>query len=327
MCHIWDMHTTRHLAFALCPHLPLFSIASALEVLRHANRACGFEAYRWSLVTEDDQAVRDTTGLNLHPNTTMGDISSVDAVYVIAGFGAADLHSPRLSRWLARLAQQNVLLGGVSNGSYLLAKSGLLDGYQSTVHWEDFEQFVRDYPDVRARYQRYVIDRQRISCSGAASTLDLFLELVRREQGTDIAVQVTSQMLLRSDHPDAQPAVQHQQTMHYSPRLQRALSALEAAGDAPPNVTTLAKHLGMGRRTLLDLFQREMGLAPKQVLQMRRLSRAQSLVRFSELSLSSIAEAVGFCSQSHMTQLYKTHYTLTPAADRRTHREQVIKAS
>ena len=317
------MQTTRHIVFALCPQLPLFSIASALETLRHANRACGFEAYRWSLVSENNQHVIDTAGLEHRATTSLTQLSDADVVFVVAGFGAADLQSPLLLRYLGQQAAQGTTVGGISNGSYLLAKAGLLDGYHSTVHWEDFERFVHDYPAVHARYQRYVIDRNRISCSGAASTLDLFLELIRREQGMDIAVQVSSQMLLRHEQPTSlNDSPKTQLGLQYTAKLLRALNALEASGDSPPSVSLLARQLGMSRRALLDLFQREIGQAPKQVLQSRRLSRAQALLHYSELSLSAVADAVGFSSQSHMTSLYKKHYGLTPGADRRQKKEQ-----
>ncbi len=310
------MHQTRRLIFVLCPQLPLFSLASALEVLRHANRACGFEAYRWSLVSADDRPVRDATGLELRPDCKLTQTGTADAIYVVAGFGAAELKAPRLSHWLQQQASHPVILGGISNGSYLLARAGLLIGYQATVHWEDFPQFAQDYPAVHARYQRYVLDRDRHTCSGAASTLDLFLELVRREQGIDIAIQITRQMLLQAE-PATDSGIQPQQAIQYSPRLQRALSVLEAAGDAPPQVAALAAAVGMSRRALQDLFQREIGLPPKDVLRQRRLARAQALIKHSELPLSAIASAVGFCSQSHLSSAYKAHFNTTPGRDRR----------
>lgn len=317
------MQRTRHIVFALCQHLPLLAIASALEILRHTNRACGFEAYRWSLISEDDLPVRDTTGLELTPSSTLKLIDEVDAVYVVAGFGAADLHAPKLEKWLMRQSASGVTLGGISNGAYLLAKAGLLNGYQSTVHWEDFERFVQDYPTVHARYQRYVIDRKRHSCSGATSTFDLFLELIQREQGMDIALQVSSQMLLHNEPLHHQSSeIQLLQSLHLTPLLQRAISAMEASGDSPPSVSALAVQLGISRRSLHDLFHREIGLGPKQVLQQRRLSRVQALLHFSELPLSAIADVVGFSSQSHMTSSYRKHFNMTPLADRQQHRRR-----
>ncbi|MGB0865589.1 MAG: GlxA family transcriptional regulator [Granulosicoccaceae bacterium] len=318
------MKPTRHIVFALCPHLPLLAIASALELLRHANRACGFEAYQWSLVSEDDRAVQDTTGLQLTPNCRLDELQGVDALYVVAGFGAADWRAPRLEHCLKRLATAGATLGGISNGSYLLAKSGLLDGYQSTVHWEDFERFLHDYPAVHARYQRYVIDRKRHSCSGATSTFDLFLELIERELGKEIALRVSMQMLLHSEPLAMQKAefpLQHQWKL--SPRLQRAISAMEASGDSPPTVESLAVQLGMSRRSLHNLFQREVGIAPKVVLQQLRLNRVQALLQYSELSLSDIAEATGYSSQSHMTLCYKRHFSTTPAITRAKHRSPI----
>lgn len=311
------MDAPRHIAFALCPHLPLLAIASALELLRHANRAVGHEAYRWSLVSADDQPVLDTTGLTLAPTCALADLGAVHALYVVAGFGAAELQSPALLRCLRHYAKTRTALGGISNGAYLLARAGLLDGYQSTVHWEDFERFVHDYPAVRARYQRYVVDRQRFSCSGATATFDLFLQRIEVELGKEVALRVSMQLMLHGDPISArgrEPAPAF--ALQLSPRLQRAISAIEASGDAPPSVASLARQLGMSRRSLYSHFQRELGIAPKQVLQRLRLNRVQALLQYSELSLSAIAEATGFSSQSHMGELYKRHFDTTPAAAR-----------
>ena len=79
------------------------------------------------------------------------------------------------------------MLGGISNGSFVLAKMSLLDGYAATTHWEDFSSFCELHPKVKSRYKRFVIDRNRISCSGGASTLDLFLEMVREDLGNKVA--------------------------------------------------------------------------------------------------------------------------------------------
>lgn len=309
----------RHLTFCLCPGLPLFCLVSALEVLRHANRLGGQEVYRWSFLCEEDEGVLDSNGLWLHPSTRVEMAKDADMSFIVAGFKAWGLRMPRLSKWLGGQARKGAILGGISNGSFVLADMGLLEGYAATTHWEDFSSFCELHPDVKGRYQRFVVDRKRMSCSGGASTLDLFLEIVRDDLGNDLARKVSRQMLLEDytgQNSGMAPRV-FDGSHHYSPQVQRILSLLDAGIDGPMTVNMLADQVGLSRRELLRLLKRETGQTPSEILNTRRLERARSLIQHSHLSLAAVAQAVGFSSQSHLTLRYREMYTITPAQDRK----------
>ena len=310
---------TCHLAFCLCPGLPLFGLVSALEVLRHANRLGGQDVYHWSFVAEEDEGVLDSNGLWLHPSTRIDTAKDADMSFVVAGFEAWDLAMPRLSKWLNNQARRNAVLGGISNGSFVLAEMGLLDGYAATTHWEDFSSFCELYPGVKSRYQRFVVDGKRMSCSGGASTLDMFIEIVRHDLGDAVARKVSRQMLLEDyagQGTGTTPRV-FDGSHHYSPQVQRVLSLLDAEIDERMTVNGLAQRVGLSRRELLRLLRRETGQTPSEILNLRRLERARSLVQHSHLALAAVADAVGFSSQSHLTLRYREMFAVTPAQDRR----------
>lgn len=304
----------RHITFCLCPKFPLFCIASALEVLRHANRFSEKPVYRWSFLCEDDQPVPDSHGLFLQPSTTIKEAADSDMSFIVAGFDANQIEAPRLGNWLVKQSQIGNIIGGISNGAFQLARGDLLNGYNATTHWEDFEEFCLSYPKVRSRYQRFVFDRNRVTCSGGTATLDLFIEIVRHDHNAELALKVAKQMLL---HEDTTPI---EGKSHYSPKVQRALSLFDAGIENGLNVEQLAVSVGISRRELLRLFQQETGQSPSELLNQRRLERAQSLVLHSHLSMTTISTALGFSSQSHLTTNYKNYFGHTPAKHRRQHR-------
>ena len=318
----------RHIAFCLCPDLPMFGLVSALEVLRHANRMSGEDVYSWSFLTEADEGIINNSGLWLHPSIMVRQAKDADIAVVIAGFEAWDLEMPQLSQWLKTQAKQGAVLCGISNGNFLLANLGLLDGYAATVHWEDFSSFFERYPRINSRYQRFVIDRERMSCSGGASTLDLFIQIVHDDLGSDIARKVSRQMLLEDynvSDENVLPRVVEGGHQH-SPQVQRILSLLDSVIDGEMNVQRLADQVGLSRRELLRLLKREVQQTPSQILNERRLERSRSLIQHSHLPLAEVANAVGFSSQSHLTMRYKKHYGVTPAQDRREHqRPQILR--
>ena len=257
----------------------------------------------------------------LQPSTNISQADNSDITLVVAGFNPTTIVAPKMLQRLERQAHAGKIVGAITNGAFLLAQSGLLDGYAATVHWEDFSSFCTLYPQVHARYQRFVIDRNRMTCAGGTATLDLFIEIVRKDMGKDLALQVSRQMLL---HDYSMPGKLESQLVfdgshHFSPRVQRVLSLLEAGVEQGINVSGLADRVGLSRRELLRLFRRETGKSPQQVLSQRRLERAQSLVLHSHLPIAVIADAVGFSSQSHMTSCYRNYYNNTPAQHRREH--------
>ena len=310
-----------HITLCLCPGFPLFCIASALEVLRHANRFTDEQFYTWSLLCEDNEPIQDNNGLWLNPSTTIKDAVPPDMAFVVAGFEPTKIETPNIAAWLRQQASAGRIVGGISNGGFLLAQSKLLEGFAATVHWEDFANFCVLYPQVKPRYQRYLIDRKRITCSGGTSTLDLFVEIVRKDLGNDLSLMVSRQMLLQgySNPGELETESILDGSHHFSFRVQRALSLIDPGVEQRMNVTQLAERVGLSRRQLLRLFRREIGKTPGQILTQRRLERAQSLLLRSQLPIAVISDAVGFCSQSHLTTSYKKHFDTTPAEHRRNH--------
>ena len=311
--------TQRHITFCLCPGFPIFGVASGLEVLRHANRFVTNPVYSWSFLCEDDEPIQDSNGLWLHPSTSIDEARVSDLSFVVAGFNPSSIVAPNLLKWLEKQARAKSIIGGITNGAFLLAQTNLLNGYAATVHWEDFSSFCELYPKIHARYQRFVIDRKRITCSGGTSALDLFIEIVRTDLGNEIATQVARQLLLQ-DY-STQEALETQMIFdashHFSPRVQRALSLLEAGVEGRITVNGLAERVGLSRRELLRLFRKETGKSPQQVLSLRRLERARSLILHSHMPLSAVSSAVGFSSQSHLTTCYRKYFDTTPAQHRR----------
>jgi transcriptional regulator GlxA family with amidase domain len=84
----------------------------------------------------------------------------------------------------------------VCEGALLLARCGLLDGYQATTHWA-FAQCLRKFPriDVVSDNPRFVVSGNRLTGGGISSGLDEALKLIELlfDEATAIDVQQTTQ--------------------------------------------------------------------------------------------------------------------------------------
>jgi len=71
---------------------------------------------------------------------------------------------------------------------------------------------------------------------------------------------------------------------------------------------------------LSRLFKAVVGVAPHRYLMRVRMARAVELLCGTDLTVSQIAQRVGFSSMSHFTLTFRSEVGLTPTAFRRAHR-------
>lgn len=77
-------------------------------------------------------------------------------------------------------------------------------------------------------------------------------------------------------------------------------------------LTDIAERLGLSETYLSRLFKKETGECLQDYIINIRLERAANLLKYSEESISNIAEYVNFPSQSYMGKVFKEKYQLSP---------------
>ncbi|TRX56489.1 helix-turn-helix domain-containing protein [Thalassomonas sp. M1454] len=83
------------------------------------------------------------------------------------------------------------------------------------------------------------------------------------------------------------------------------------------SVQLLAKKLDVSESYFRKIFTDVMGKTVHQFILQTRLNRARELLIHSALSISQIAQSLGFSSQSHLTTQFAKAYDVTPAQYRR----------
>ena len=61
------------------------------------------------------------------------------------------------------------------------------------------------------------------------------------------------------------------------------------------------------------LFRSHLGLSPAKYVERTRIEQAKTLIVNAEMSLVSVAQAVGFADQSHFSRRFRVHEGRTPA--------------
>ncbi|UCM91861.1 helix-turn-helix transcriptional regulator [Streptomyces marincola] len=81
----------------------------------------------------------------------------------------------------------------------------------------------------------------------------------------------------------------------------------------------VAAHAGYSRYHFVRVFRAAYGRTPGQYLTLRRVERAQELLRCADLSVTEICDLVGFHSLGTFSATFKRHTGRTPTAYRAAH--------
>ncbi len=281
-------------------------LANTVEPMRAANMLSGQTLYEWSFLSLNAHPVSSSSGLPVAPHQRLGDASG-DMLVVMPSYGVRALGGWATSAALRAAAKRFDVLAAMDTGSWLLAEAGLLDGHRVTIHWEELTNLAERFPDVDVHRERFIIDGNRLTCSGAMASFDLILHLIGRDFGMALALEV-AQLFMTPDSPRSH-------TGGASPAgrmVNRALAAMQENMEAPLPIADIARHAGATQRTLEARMQTELGAPPQMVYRRLRLNLARKLVVDTDLSVAEIALRAGYINPAAMTRAFNKEFGRTP---------------
>lgn len=304
--------------FLLVPNFSLIALSSAVDPLRLANMALGFKAYEYVTIGVRDEAISSSDGIRVLPDQTIGQTSHFDTVFVVGPNPIPKTGYAETSKWLQRLASQGTALGGIDTGAYYLAKAGLLKGYRCTIHWEDREALLQEFPQLLVSSRIVEVDRDRLTCSGGVSPLELMTWMLRRPPGgRELAQQVSDLLISHQRNPDETQSLPLRYRYANLPEsLLDALEIMESNVEEPLSASEIADYLKISRRQLERQFREYLDTAPARKYLEIRLARARLSVLRTNRKIEEIAMACGFKTTAHFIERYREIYSNTPQSER-----------
>ena len=296
----------------------LISLASAVEPLRMANQLAGRELYQWTTLSADGEAVRASDGLLITPDNGMHDPLELDMVFVCGGVGIQRHVTREHVLWLQAQARQSRRIGALCTGSWALAKAGLLDGYECSIHWEFQAAAQEAYPHATLTTRLFSIDRDRATASGGTAPLDMMLTLIARDHGRELSAAISDMFIcdrVRGEQDQQRVPLRHVLGTS-QPKLLEIVALMEANLEEPIALDELARYVDVSRRQLERLFQKYLSCSPSRYYLKLRLTRARQLLRQTSMSIIEIASVCGFVSTPHFSKCYREYFGTPPRDER-----------
>ncbi|MCF3975028.1 GlxA family transcriptional regulator [Paracoccus salsus] len=310
--------------FVLARRFTLSAFANFIDVLRLAadegDRSRPIRC-TWRVIAPSSDPVRSSCGIAVSPEERLGDPSRFDYIVVVGGLiDEIERLNPDYTLFLHRAAQMGVPLIGVCTGAFILHRAGLMDGYRCCVSWFHHNDFLEQFEGLHPVSDRiFVVDRDRLTCSGGASSAHLAAFLVDRHIGKAAAQKSLHIMIIdtamAADEP--QPGLPLELKTD-DPLVRRALLILQQNMDAPLTVSQIAARLQVSRRKLERHFGSSLGVAPSEAFLLVRLSQVRLLLSRSDRTISQIAAETGFCDASHLIRVFRDRTGVTPETWRQT---------
>jgi transcriptional regulator GlxA family with amidase domain len=242
----------------------------------------------------------------------------IDYLFLVSGVDVKNAATSDLIALLRRQHAHGTRLAALCSGTYILAMAGLLDNIRAAIHWEFHDSFMEEFPQVRLSRNVFVADERIVTASGGSATADLMLHLVEMQHGPELATEVADQMVYNAVRGSTGEQRVSMQARHgiRNAHLTRAIHIMVDAIDEPLSLSDITEELGISRRQLERLFGRYLNCSPKKYLMDLRLQRARKLLIQTDDSITTIAMMCGFDSPAHLSRAYRTHFGVSPSAQR-----------
>jgi transcriptional regulator GlxA family with amidase domain len=297
----------------------MMSYASLAEPFRGANQLSQNRLYEIIDIGVNGNPVQSSGAANIVPSSTVGDILKLDYLFVVAGGDPLSFDDKKVMNWLRRMARTGLYLGGVSGGPVILARAGLMNGRRMTLHWEHEKMLAEILPSLLIERTLYVIDRDRVTCAGGTTALDLAHALIAQHHGTNFARSVSEWFLHTEIRPSfsAQRESLAERVGSTNNAILGSVQMMESHIADPLTLDHLASIAEISPRQLNRLFTQKLGRSTMKYYRELRLENSQKLLVNSSLPLTEIALATGFAGSSHFSRTYTAYFGKPPSKSRK----------
>ncbi len=305
-----------NIGFLLIDGFALMSFSAVVEPLRAANLISKQTLYEIDYYSVEKKYAVSSSQAIIESTKTLNELSHLDLLFVVAGSGSTSYKSNKINKHLKQLANQGIMLGGVSGGPVILARAGVLKNRRFTVHWEHASEMAELFPELVIERTLYVKDRDRYTCAGGVAPLDMMNAIITEHHGNDFAQRVSDWFIHTEIRPSASPQ-RSGLAERYPTATHTMILAIEAMRNHiadPLDLDQLAKISEVSTRQLNRLFKEKMNSRTMDFYRQLRLNTARKLLKQSSMKIIDIAQATGFVSAAHFSTAFNKQFGNTPSS-------------
>lgn len=296
-----------------------FEFGIVAEVFGLSRPEMGPCWYRFASIATEPGPLRAHGGFKILPDGGQDLLEQADMI-VVPGWKGIDEDAPEhLIESLRRAHRRGSRLASICSGAFVLAATGLLDGRRVTTHWRYAETLRKRFPAVKVdETSLYHGENNIFTSAGSAAGIDLMIELVRRDFGSEAANSVARRIVMPAHRSGGQAQflerpVRTRSDTEIAPLLDRIRQDVHERW----TIASMASQVGMSRRTFERRFVEATGQGPGDWLIAERVEAAKDILIRSNRPMEEVAEAAGFGSAHALRHHFRAKVSLSPGEFRR----------
>ena len=317
------------IGFILADRFTLTAFASFVDVLRLAadvgDKSRPIRC-RWRVLSEDLKPVNASCGVRVLPNEGLGNPGDFDYIVVVGGLVEhMAFEKPAIMNYLQKAARQGVRLVGLCTGSFILHEAGLMQGYKCCVSWFHRADYFERFEGLEPISDRiFVVDRDRLTCSGGTSAAHLAAFIIDKHMGRRYARKSLNILIVDDvfDEAKAQPNLPPSLSTNDN-LIQRALVMMQQNIENGLKISEIAERLQVSRRSLESRFKKELNATPLHIFNFVKIAHAKQLLANTKASISDVSLQSGFCDSSHLYKVFLLYEGCAPSEFR--HQSRILK--
>ena len=151
--------------------------------------------YNVFTVAEDQKPIIARGGLQILPKYSISDHPTINLLIIPGGIVTNELKKKHIISWILNCSNSTDITASVCTGAFLLAKAGLLKARSATTHWEDINDLISMFPDIKIQKNvRWVDEGQVVTSAGISAGIDMSLYLISSTANLNLAELTAKQM-------------------------------------------------------------------------------------------------------------------------------------
>ncbi|MCP4325166.1 MAG: helix-turn-helix domain-containing protein [Psychromonas sp.] len=219
-----------------------------------------------------------------------------------------------LIEWLKAQYSQGTILASACAGSFILAKTELLEGRAVTTHWGLSDSFYKQFPHISLNTNEIIIDHgDLITAGGMMSWLDLGFELVAKFSSLSVMRQLGKLLVVDTALREQRFYQQFKPSfLHGDQTIVSIQQTMNLAYSKPVSIEVLAIQANLTKRTMQRRFLKATGYNPNHYLQRLRVQKACDLLESTQYSFEWITNQVGYGDTSACRKVFIKAMGLSP---------------
>ncbi|MDW3647577.1 MAG: helix-turn-helix domain-containing protein [Bacteroidia bacterium] len=204
-------------------------------------------------------------------------------------------------------------------GAYLLAETGLLDGYEASSHYAAIDDLKNRFPQVHWKADKIITDQDGLYTSGGTlSSFNVLIYLMEKYFDKEIAYSIAK--VIQMDYPrnSQKPFyIFSNQKNHEDELILNIQNHLEKTLDQQISLHQICHRFGISRRSLNRRFKQATGENPQIYIQRIKVEQAKRWLESSGKHINEITTNLGYQDLESFRKVFKKISGLLPSEYRR----------